>query len=250
MIDLKGRKALVCGGSKGIGREICLELARCGADVAFSWLSSRESAEQAADSIREMGRKALIRQADLADPAQAERLVMDAASFLGGLDILVHTAGVFMSNATVDISDDEWRHVMATNVDSAFYACRAALPHLKQSGRRGRVILYSSQVALAGTAHALHYAASKAAILGMVYSLAKELGPSGVTVNAVLPGRLETDMLGYADEARRTDWLKQTPLGYIGEAADAAGLTAFLASDQARYITGAKIQVNGGLVMG
>lgn len=250
MMDLKGRRALVCGGSRGIGREVCLELARCGADVALSFLGSRESAAQTADSVREMGRKALALRADLSDAAQADGLVRDAAGFLGGLDILVHTAGVFISNAAGDISNDEWRQVMATNVDSAFYACRAALPFLKQSGNRGRVILYSSQAALAGTAHALHYGTSKAAILGMTYSLARELGPFGVTVNAVLPGRLETDMLGYADEVRRADWLKQTPLGYIGEAGDAAGLTAFLASDRARYITGAKIQVNGGLVMG
>lgn len=250
MVDLTGRKALVCGGSRGIGREISLELARCGADVALTCHQSRESAEQAAGSIREMGRRALALQADLSDPAQAARLVGEAADFLGGLDILVHTAGVFIANAAEDISDDEWRHVMATNVDSAFYACRAALPCLKQSGPRGRVILFSSQAALAGTAHALHYGTSKAAILGMAYSLARELGPLGVTVNTVLPGRLETDMLGYADEARRADWLRQTPLGYIGEPRDAASLTAFLASDQARYITGAKLQVNGGLVMG
>ena len=250
MIDLFGRKALVCGGSKGIGREVCLELARCGASVALSYLGNRDSAEQTARGIRDAGGKALALRADLTDAAQAENLVREAADFLGGIDILVHTAGVLPKNSIGDISDAEWRRVMATNVDSAFYACRAALPHLKRSGRHGRVILYSSQAAVNGIAQALHYGASKAAILGMTYSLARELGPFGITVNAVVPGRLETDMLAYADEARHADWLKQTPLGYIGEPKDAAGLTAFLASDQARYITGAKIHVGGGLTMG
>lgn len=250
MIDLNGKRALVCGGSKGIGREICLEFARCGADVAFSYLKSRESAVKTAEAITKMGRKALPLQAELSDPEQAEQLVQNAAAFLNGLDILVHTAGIFVSQGVETISDADWQRVMAVNVDSAFYACRASIPFLKQSGNSGRIILFSSQAALNGTAHALHYGTSKAAILGMTYSLAKELGPLGVTVNAVVPGRLETDMLGYADEARRKEWLKQTPLGYIGEARDAAGLTAFLASDQARYITGAKINVNGGLLMG
>lgn len=249
MTDLNGKRALICGGSKGVGREICLEFARCGADIAFSWLKSQDGALKTAEAVTAAGRKALPLKADLSDPKQAERLVRQAAAFLGGLDILVHTAGVFLQQRVLDISDEDWQRVMAVNVSSAFYACRAAIPFLEQSGKSGRIILFSSQAAQNGTAHALHYGASKAAILGMTYSLAKELGPKGITVNAVVPGRLETDMLAYADEARRREWKKQTPLGHVGEPRDAAGLTAFLASDEAAYITGAKINVNGGLVM-
>ena len=149
-----------------------------------------------------------------------------------------------------DITDEDWSRVMRINLDGAFYACRAAAPYLKKSGKNGRIINLSSQAALNGTAHGVHYGASKAALLGLTYCLAKELGPDGITVNAILPGRIDTEMLAYATPERRAQWLQSTPLGRFGDTADIAELAVFLASDKGGYITGAKINVNGGLSTG
>ena len=170
--------------------------------------------------------------------------------FQYGIDILVNCAGVFPQALIEDITDEDWSRVMRINLDGAFYACRAAAPYLKKSGKNGRIINLSSQAALNGTAHGVHYGASKAALLGLTYCLAKELGPDGITVNAILPGRIDTEMLAYATPERRAQWLQSTPLGRFGDTADIAELAVFLASDKGGYITGAKINVNGGLSTG
>ena len=249
MFALNGKKAAVTGGSRGIGREICLELARAGADVSLAYCRSADSAEAVAAEIRAMGRNGVALKADFSKADESGAFIRQSVDTLGGLDILVYCAGVFLQSGIEQISDENWHSVMAVNLDGAFFACRAATPHLKRSAG-GRIILFSSQAALAGTAHGAHYGASKAALLGLTYCLAKELGPDGITVNAVLPGRIDTEMLDYASEARRKEWLMSTPLGYFGEARDAAGIVVFLASEEARYITGAKINVNGGLLPG
>lgn len=246
---LQGKKVVVTGGSRGIGKEICLEMARNGADVALSYCSSAQSAEQTVAEIAAMGRVGVSLRADFADPMQTQDFIRQSTEALGGLDVLVYCAGLFVQSLIGEITDEEWYRVTRVNLDGAFFACRAAAPHLRRSAA-GRIILFSSQAALAGTAHGAHYGASKAGLLGLTYSLAKELGPDHITVNAVLPGRIETEMLGYANEQQRQQWLKSTPLGYLGETRDVAGLTAFLASEEARYITGAKINVNGGLLPG
>lgn len=246
---LEGKKVLVTGGSRGIGREICLLAAREGADVALAYLHSADGAQEVARQIEAMGRRAFVAQADFSDSAQTQHFIDEGAQALGALDALIYCAGVFPQALIEEISDEDWRRVMSVNVDGAFYACRAAVPHLR-ARRGGRIVLFSSQAALAGTAHGVHYGASKAALLGMTYCLAKELGPDQITVNAVLPGRIDTDMLQYADEARRQQWLQATPLGYFGTPTDAAEIAVFLASDAARYITGAKININGGLLPG
>ena len=249
MFALNGKKAAVTGGSRGIGREVCLELAGAGADVALAYCHSADSAEAVAAEIRAMGRNGVALKADVSRADESGAFIERSAGALGGLDILVYCAGVFPQSGVEQISDEDWYGVMRVNLDGAFFACRAATPHLKRSAG-GRIILFSSQAALAGTAHGAHYGASKAALLGLTYCLARELGPDGVTVNAVLPGRIETEMLDYASESRRREWLKSTPLGYFGETRDAAGIAVFLASEEARYITGAKINVNGGLMPG
>ncbi len=249
MFSLNGKKAAVTGGSRGIGREICLELARAGADVALAYHRSADSAEAVAAEIRSIGRNAIALKADFSKADESGAFIERSAESLGGLDILVYCAGVFLQSGVEQIADEDWYGVMRINLDGAFFACRAATPHLKRSAG-GRIILYSSQAALAGTGHGAHYGASKAGLLGLTYCLAKELGPDGITVNAVLPGRIETEMLDYASETRRREWLMSTPLRYIGETRDAAGIAVFLASEEARYITGAKINVNGGLITG
>ena len=230
---LEGRKAVVTGGSRGIGREICLLLAENGADVALAYRKSTVEAEQLREEITAMGRSCIAVQADVSVSADVDRFVTQAAQAL-----------------IEDITDEDWSRVMRINLDGAFYACRAAAPYLKNSGKNGRIINLSSQAALNGTAHGVHYGASKAALLGLTYCLAKELGPDGITVNAILPGRIDTEMLAYATPERRAQWLQSTPLGRFGDTADIAELAVFLASDKGGYITGAKINVNGGLSTG
>lgn len=247
---LEGRKAVVTGGSRGIGREICLLLAENGADVALAYRKSAVEAEQLREEIAAMGRSCIAVQTDVSVSADVDRFVTQAAQALGGIDILVNCAGVFPQALIEDITDEDWSRVMRINLDGAFYACRAAAPYLKKSGKNGRIINLSSQAALNGTAHGVHYGASKAALLGLTYCLAKELGPDGITVNAILPGRIDTEMLAYATPERRAQWLQSTPLGRFGDAADIAELAVFLASDKGGYITGAKINVNGGLSTG
>ncbi len=249
-MELKDKRVIVTGGSRGIGRAVCLAMARAGADVALAYNRSAESAQAVVDEIAGMGRRAFALQADFSDSQQTSGFIDAAAAKLGGLDVLVHSAGVFPQALVTETSDEEWHRVMRVNLDSAFFACRAAIPYMRASGAGGRIILFSSQAALAGTAHGAHYGASKAGLLGLTYCLAKELGPDHITVNAILPGRIETDILKYADEERRRDWIKATPLGYIGEPCDAAAVAVFLASEGARYITGAKININGGLLPG
>lgn len=250
MRELEGRRVAVTGGSRGIGREICLEMARAGADVALAYNRSADSALAVANEIGSLGQRGFALRADFSDPAATGEFIRGAAGKLGGLDVLVHCAGIFQQNLIGDISDEEWFRVMRINLDSAFFACRAAVPYLRESAGGGRIILFSSQAALAGTAHGAHYAASKAGLLGLTYALSKELGPDGITVNAILPGRIETEMLAYATPERREAWLAATPLGYLGEPRDAAGAAVFLAGERARYITGAKININGGLLPG
>ena len=233
---LEGRKAVVTGGSRGIGREICLLLAENGADVALAYRKSTVEAEQLREEIAAMGRSCIAVQADVSVSADVDRFVTQAAQALGGIDILVNCAGVFPQALIEDLTDEDWSRVMRIN--------------LKKSGTNGRIINLSSQAALNGTAHGVHYGASKAALLGLTYCLAKELGPDGITVNAILPGRIDTEMLAYATPERRAQWLQSTPLGRFGDTADIAELAVFLASDKGGYITGAKINVNGGLSTG
>ena len=249
MKSLEGVEAVVTGGSRGIGRQICLEMAGAGANVALAYRKSAAGAEEVVSQIRAMGREAFAFPADFSSYEQTNQFVERSREALGGVDVLVYCAGVFPQALLSEISVEDWERVLRVNLDGAFYACKCALPYLKQSSR-GRIILYSSQAALSGTAHGAHYGASKAGLLGLTYCLAKELGPDGITVNAVLPGRIDTDMIQYADDAKRKEWLKATPLGYFGAPSDAASIAVFLASKEARYITGAKINVNGGLLPG
>ena len=201
---LEGRKAVVTGGSRGIGREICLLLAENGADVALAYRKSTVEAEQLREEIAAMGRSCIAVQADVSVSADVDRFVTQAAQALGGIDILVNCAGVFPQALIEDITDEDWSRVMRINLDGAFYACRAAAPYLKKSGKNGRIINLSSQAALNGTAHGVHYGASKAALLGLTYCLAKELGPDGITVNAMHPGAVASGFKNGAAGLART----------------------------------------------
>ncbi len=246
---LSEKKALVLGGSRGIGRAICLNFAAEGADVAFTYCSSRAKAEEIQEHISHTGRRSFVMQADISKREAVWDAVSAAVVALGGLDILVVCGGIMPEDALVDISEQQLRLVLDTNLNSAFYALQAAHDALQRSAA-GRIIFISSQAAFTGSIMHAHYAAAKAGLLGLLFTAAKELGPSGITVNAVSPGRIETDMLQYADQEKREKWLAETPLKRFGRPEEVAKAAAFLASDEGSYITGANLNVNGGMLMG
>ena len=246
---LAGRVTLVTGGSRGIGRATCVALAARGAIVAVHYRSQQAAADEVVEQIVQMGGKAVAFAADLGDSAETSHLIEQVIAGMGKIDILVNNAGEMTDAAVADMSDEMWERTLAVNLTSAFRCVRACIPGMK-ARQWGRIINVTSQAAFTGSANHAHYAASKSGLLGLTFSLAKELGTAGITVNLVAPGRITTDMLLERMTGREDEWLKQTPLRRIGDPEEVAAAIAFLASDAASYITGANLHVNGGLVMG
>lgn len=246
---LRGKVALVTGGTRGIGRAIVITMATKGAIVVINYLKSEKAAHDLAEEINSRGGQVLLCRADISEPDQVDEMMGKIRKTLGGLDILVNNAGIMEDNWFIDITLEEWEQVLNVNLRGAFLCTKAAIPLLKARGG-GRIINISSQAALTGSKKHVHYATAKAGILGFTYSLAKELGPYGITVNAVSPGRIMTDMISERMAGREEEWLKQTPLQRFGEPEEVAAAVAFLASDEAGYITGLNLHVNGGLLMG
>lgn len=248
MIDLTGRRALVTGAGQGIGAGIALALARAGADVVVHYRGSDPASTVAA--IEALGRRALAVRADLTDSAQADRLVAEAAAFLGGLDIVVNNAGHLVGRSAVSaMTDAHWLEVQEINGSSAFYVSRAAVPWL-ESSVAGRLVMMSSLAGEnGGGAGAVAYATSKAAVVGLTRGLAKELAPAGVTVNAVAPGFIEGTAFHdtFTPDAARAGIIAGIPLGRAGTVDDVAGAVAYLASDLAGFVTGQVIDINGGV---
>jgi len=243
------RVALVTGGATGIGAATVQALAAEKNSVALQYSSSQEEAKKLADQLNGQGLKVEIFQADLSKKGAAENLAAQVKKNLGDIDILVNNAGVMSDSSIIQMSDNFWDEAINVNLTAAFKLIRACAPSMV-SKKWGRVINISSQVALTGSANHAHYATAKAGLLGLTYSAAKEYGASGVTVNAVLPGRIETKMIADRSVGRLDEWLSQTPLNRLGRADEVASMINFLASDASSYITGASINVNGGLVMG
>ncbi len=241
--------ALVTGGATGIGAATVKALAADNLTVALSYSSSADAATELAAKLKSNGARVEIFNADLTKPGQAEDLVSQVKSKLGGIDILINNAG-FMSDASIiKMSDQLWDEAINLNLTVAFKLIRATADEMV-SKKWGRIINISSQVALTGSTNHAHYAAAKSGLLGLTYSAAKEFGASGVTVNAVLPGRIETNMISARSIGRLDEWLSQTPLNRLGTPDEVASMIAFLVSEKSAYITGAAINVNGGLVMG
>jgi len=237
--SLEGKTALVTGASRGIGRAIALELAAAGATVGVGYRSGQEEAEAVA---REIGGRAV--QADVADPESARALVEDA----GDVDILVNNAGLTRDGLLARMSDDDWRTVIETNLSSVFYTCRAVTrPMMKK--RSGAIVNVSSIVGVHGNGGQTNYAASKAGIIGFTKSLARELGSRNVRANVVAPGYVQTQLTDVLPEEAKQAMLQQTPLGRLGEPADVAGAVRFLCSDEASFVTGEVLLVDGGLGM-
>ena len=237
--SLEGKLALVTGASRGIGRAIAEELARAGADVVVGYRSGKDEAEELAAAI---GGRAV--QADVSSPEDARRLVEEA----GDVDVLVNNAGLTRDGLLARMSDDDWRTVIDTNLSSVFYTCRAVTrPMMKKRG--GAIVNVSSVVGVHGNWGQTNYAASKAGIIGFTKSLARELGSRNVRANVVAPGYVKTALTDVLPEEATKAMLDNTPLGRLGEPEDVAGAVRFLCSDDASFITGEVLLVDGGLGM-
>jgi 3-oxoacyl-[acyl-carrier protein] reductase len=237
--SLEGKTALVTGGSRGIGRAIALELGRAGAAVVVGYRSGAEEAKAVAD---EAGGRAV--QADVGVPDEAKRLVEEA----GDLDVLVNNAGVTRDGLIARMSDEDWRAVIDTNLGGVFHTCRAAARGMMRR-RAGSIVNISSIVGLHGNPGQTNYAASKAGIIGFTKSLARELGSRGVRANVIAPGYVSSRLTDEISDELRQAMLQNTPLGRFGEPEDIAGAVRFLCSDEASFITGEVLLVDGGLGM-
>jgi 3-oxoacyl-[acyl-carrier protein] reductase len=248
VIDLSGKAAVVTGGSRGIGRAIALRLARQGADVAFSYRGNQAAADEAVREIEGLGRKAVAVQGDVTDPASAESVVKAAIDAFGKVDILVNNAGITRDDLIMRMTPDMWREVLETNLFGAFYATKAVTrPMLKARG--GRIINITSVSGQAGQMGQANYSSAKAGLIGLTKATARELASRGITCNAVAPGFVLTELTESLPDDLKAQITERTPLGRFGTPEEIADAVAFLASDEARYITGQVLAVDGGLVM-
>ena len=247
-MELKGKAALVTGGSRGIGRAVCLELARRGACVAVNYAGNAAAAEETVESCKAMGVDAFSVQADVADAAACDAMVKEVLSRFGRLDILVNNAGITRDGLMPMLKDADWDAVLDANLKGAFHCMRAAYrPMMKQ--KYGRVVNLSSIVGLRGNAGQANYAATKAGLIGLTKSMAKELAGRNVTVNAVAPGFIDTDMTAALPEKARESMLASIPMGRLGQGEDVAKAVAFFAGDGAGYVTGQVLCVDGGMAV-
>ena len=245
---LKGKTAVVTGAARGIGRAIALKLASLGANVVINYRSSSKEAEDLAKEIEAVGGKALTVQADVSSFEDAGRLIKEATDKFGSLDILVNNAGITRDALLLRMKESDFDSVINTNLKGAFNCIKhASAVMLKQ--KSGKIVNISSVIGLIGNAGQLNYAAAKAGVIGMTKSAAKELASRGITVNAIAPGYIETDMTEVLPEKVKEGILQNVPLKRIGKPEDVANLTAFLVSSSADYITGQVINVDGGMVM-
>lgn len=245
---LDGKTALVTGASRGIGRAIALCLAAEGARVAINYAGNVKAAEEVKASIEAAGGTAILCQADIADSTAVEAMIADVVKEFGTIDILVNNAGITRDTLLMRMKDEDFAKVLDTNLKGVFY-CTKAVSKLMMKKRAGRIINMASVVGLVGNAGQTNYAAAKAGVIGFSKSAAKELASRGITVNVVAPGFIGTDMTAGLPESVKEKMLTDIPLGRMGEPEDVANAVLFLASDQASYITGQVVNVDGGMVM-
>jgi len=248
-MNLAGKVAVVTGGSRGIGRAICLRLAKMGAKVVINYVSRPEAAEETKAQVAALGAECVVLKFDVANSSEVQDAFKQITDECGSIDILVCNAGITRDGLLARMKEEDWDEVMDVNLKGAFNCVKAGCrPMMKQ--RWGRIIIITSVVGFAGNAGQVNYSAAKAGLVGLTRSTARELASRSITVNCVAPGYIETDMTSELPEAVKEKILSEIPLGILGEPEDIAGAVAYLASDDARYVTGQAIHVNGGMFMG
>lgn len=247
-MNLAGKSALVTGASRGIGREIALELARQGANVAVNFAGSEAKANEVVDEIKALGRDAFTVKCDVSNSEEVNEMVKDTIDRFGKLDILVNNAGITKDNLLMRMKEEEWDDVININLKGVFL-CTKAVTRQMMKQRVGRIINIASIVGVSGNPGQANYVAAKAGVIGLTKTTAKELASRNITVNAVAPGFITTDMTDKLTEEIKAEMLKQIPLARLGEPKDIAKVTAFLASDDSAYMTGQTLHIDGGMVM-
>ena len=247
-MHLKDKIAIVTGGSRGIGKEICLKFASLGENLVINYIGDKTQAEDTKAECEKLGAKVALSEGDVSKMADCEKLFQTAMDTFGRVDILVNNAGITRDNLLMRMSEEEFDAVIAVNLKGTFNCMKqAARPMMKQ--KYGKIINMASVVGVTGNAGQVNYAASKAGVIGMTKSMAKELANRGVTVNAIAPGFIRTAMTDVLSDDVKAEITRVIPMGVMGETEDVANLAAFLASDASRYITGQVINVDGGMVM-
>ncbi|CAI8934484.1 beta-ketoacyl-ACP reductase [Priestia megaterium] len=245
---LQGKVAVVTGASRGIGRAVAIELGKLGAKVVVNYSGSEAKALEVVDEIKGLGMDAIAVQANVAESDSVQAMIKEAISTFGSVDILVNNAGITRDNLLMRMKEDEWDDVINTNLKGVFL-CTKAVTRQMMKQRAGRIINISSIVGVSGNAGQANYVAAKSGVIGLTKTTAKELASRNITVNAVAPGFIATDMTDKLNEEVQAEMLKQIPLASFGQPEDVANAVAFLASDASRYITGQTIHVDGGMVM-
>ncbi|MEH7306934.1 3-oxoacyl-[acyl-carrier-protein] reductase [Neobacillus drentensis] len=247
-MNLDGKAVLVTGASRGIGREIALELARQGANVAVNYSGSEAKANEVVDEIKALGREAFSVKCDVSNSEEVAAMVKGTIDNFGKLDILVNNAGITKDNLLMRMKEEEWDDVININLKGVFL-CTKAVTRQMMKQRAGRIINIASIVGVSGNPGQANYVAAKAGVIGLTKTTAKELASRNITVNAIAPGFITTDMTDKLTEEVKTEMLKQIPLARLGEPKDIAKITAFIASDDSAYMTGQTLHIDGGMVM-
>ncbi len=247
-MKLEGKSAIVTGASRGIGREIALELARQGANVAVNYSGSEAKANETVEEIKALGRDAFAVKADVSDSEAVTAMMKETIERFGSIDILVNNAGITRDNLLMRMKEEEWDEVISINLKGVFLCTKAATRQMMKQ-RSGRIINVSSIVGVSGNPGQANYVAAKAGVIGLTKTSAKELATRGITVNAIAPGFISTDMTDKLNEEVKEQMLSGIPLGRLGEPSDIAKVALFLASEDSRYMTGQTLHVDGGMVM-